>query len=865
MLFSKKSFAAAAALAALPSSLAQVTTVCNPLNVTCPNGLGLSTSSYFIDFTKQSSLPSDWTSALDEYTTFNSTMGAAFNFGKQGDSPTIYSNFFFFFGRIEYVAQVAPGKGIVSSMVLLSDDLDEIDWEFTGTNTAQAQTNYFGKGVLNYGVSEYVGVASPQTGFHTYAVDWSPTEIVWSIDGNVMRTLTADEAGNEFPQTPMKVSLGLWDGGDASKQSVDTVQWAGGPTQLPPTQNYTSYIKSVKITNANPAMQYEYTDKSGSWQSIKAINNTASPSSINSTSSSMASSSMISSSMKLNTTVIPGTTVISTSEVIITACPSSVLDCPARSAPVTSKVMVTSTKNATTMVVAPSPSAMAVSASAPSGANMSSSVTAKPTVASVVSEIVYTTVTSCPVTSTKVANGTTSVVKATSLSTILSTSTSTICTKCVAPPMTSSTASPMSTVAAVTTEIVYTTLTSCPVTSTKIANGTTGVVMTYSVSTTLSTSTSTICTKCVAPQTTSSSSSSLVQNAATAMPPSVAANAYNAYTAAHACTGSAPVPGFTPPVSSVVHSTVVSTIVSASSTQTSSTVMTSVVWTYPVKTTTSTTYLTLSSTGFVTVTDSDSSVHVATTVVPTIVASTAIAPVAAPAQTSTSYSTAYSTVTSTMTDSASSTYIATSIIPSVVTSIIAPPAAAPTTTIASTILSTVYSTSISTIIDSASSTSLATSLIPSVISTVTMVAPVTSTAYSTIQETLISTVVDTSASSTSLSTTVLPSVLFSAMPAASPSSSSSSSSLLAFNPVNGFPAVAPQNTTTTTLGATSTMTAASTSTGYLNGTVAGTGAAASSGFPIASANSQPFIGAAANLAPAGLGGLAVAAFVVLFL
>ncbi|KAM0796983.1 concanavalin A-like lectin/glucanase domain-containing protein, partial [Usnea florida] len=155
-------------------------------------------------------------------------MGAVFNFGKQGDAPTIYSNFFFFFGRIEFVAQAAPGKGIISSLILISDDMDEIDWEFIGVNTTHAETNYFGKGVLNYGVAQYVPVANPQTGFHTYAIDWSATELVWSIDGNVVRNLTAAQAGNEFPQTPMKVSLGLWDGGDASKQAPGTVQWAGG-------------------------------------------------------------------------------------------------------------------------------------------------------------------------------------------------------------------------------------------------------------------------------------------------------------------------------------------------------------------------------------------------------------------------------------------------------------------------------------------------------------------------------------------------------------------------------------------------------------------------------------------------------------
>ena len=38
------------------------------------------------------------------------------------------------FGKIEVVLQAAPGQGIVSSSVMMSDDLDEIDWEWSGSN-----------------------------------------------------------------------------------------------------------------------------------------------------------------------------------------------------------------------------------------------------------------------------------------------------------------------------------------------------------------------------------------------------------------------------------------------------------------------------------------------------------------------------------------------------------------------------------------------------------------------------------------------------------------------------------------------------------------------------------------------------------
>ncbi|KAL8899020.1 MAG: hypothetical protein Q9207_006401, partial [Kuettlingeria erythrocarpa] len=184
----------------------------------------------------------------------------------------MWTNFKFFFGRAEFVVKAAKGTGVVSSMVLLSGDLDEVDWEFLGGVTTSVQTNYFGKGYTGtYNRSTTPAVASPQTTFYTYTLDWSPTELVWSINGKIVRTLKAVDAdgnGDQYPQTPMKVSLSLWDAGDPD---AATKEWAGGVTPIPPPEPYTMYVKSVKIWNTNPAGQYQWTDKSGSYKSIKII------------------------------------------------------------------------------------------------------------------------------------------------------------------------------------------------------------------------------------------------------------------------------------------------------------------------------------------------------------------------------------------------------------------------------------------------------------------------------------------------------------------------------------------------------------------------------------------------------------------
>ncbi len=54
--------------------------------------------------------------------------GATFLISKPGQAPTINTTHFMFFGRLDIVMKPAKGQGIVSSIVLQSDDRDEIDW-----------------------------------------------------------------------------------------------------------------------------------------------------------------------------------------------------------------------------------------------------------------------------------------------------------------------------------------------------------------------------------------------------------------------------------------------------------------------------------------------------------------------------------------------------------------------------------------------------------------------------------------------------------------------------------------------------------------------------------------------------------------
>lgn len=202
--------------------------------------------------------------------TYDATNGATYTISKSGDAPTMQSNFYMFFGSVSVVMKASAGTGIVSTAILESDDLDEIDWEFLGGTATNVQTNYFGKGnTSTYDREQDATISDSQADFHNYTIVWTKDTTTWLVDGKSMRTLAYADAvgGQNYPQTPMRVKLGIWAGGDSSN-SAGTIEWAGGETDY--TQGpFTAYIKSVSIVNYNPACSYTYGDLTGSYSSIE--------------------------------------------------------------------------------------------------------------------------------------------------------------------------------------------------------------------------------------------------------------------------------------------------------------------------------------------------------------------------------------------------------------------------------------------------------------------------------------------------------------------------------------------------------------------------------------------------------------------
>lgn len=264
------------AVAALCATVAaQTWTSCNPLNATCPPDTALGNKNYSINFIDYEMSSKVWNTTAGQVAYGND--GAEFIISQRGDSPTVQTDFYIFFGTVECIFKAATGQGIVSSIVIESNDLDEIDWEWIGGNNTHVQTNYFGKGnTTSYDRAKWHPVNDPQEYFHNYTTEWTPQAINFFIDSNLVRTLEYADAngGANFPQTPSNVRLGIWAGGDP-KNNKYTIEWAGGEVDYNDAP-FTMTVQSIRISDyTTGATQYQYEGHSGSYQSIKLLNTTA--------------------------------------------------------------------------------------------------------------------------------------------------------------------------------------------------------------------------------------------------------------------------------------------------------------------------------------------------------------------------------------------------------------------------------------------------------------------------------------------------------------------------------------------------------------------------------------------------------------
>lgn len=148
---------------------------------------------------------------------------------KAAQQAKISTTDYLMYGYVEATLRHDARQGVVAAFITMSDVKDEIDWEWTGANSSEAKTNYFymGEPVLDHGTDVHM-TGNNVSDWHTYGLNWTSSQLQWTIDGNVVRTLTRDQAGAEYPRSPARIQFSTWAGGNETNPE-GTIDWAGGP------------------------------------------------------------------------------------------------------------------------------------------------------------------------------------------------------------------------------------------------------------------------------------------------------------------------------------------------------------------------------------------------------------------------------------------------------------------------------------------------------------------------------------------------------------------------------------------------------------------------------------------------------------
>jgi len=158
------------------------------------------------------------------------------------------------YGKVEARIRFAKGSGVVSSLVLIytpwpADDWNEIDIEHLGKTSDAVQLNcmvYTGPPTTPPVAQSVTPTQDPAiaslgfdatTDFHVYEMEWTPAEVVFRVDGAVLRTWTAQISRMRLPQN---VLFTIWASGAPS--------WAGPITaESAPTTADIDWIKVYSL------------------------------------------------------------------------------------------------------------------------------------------------------------------------------------------------------------------------------------------------------------------------------------------------------------------------------------------------------------------------------------------------------------------------------------------------------------------------------------------------------------------------------------------------------------------------------------------------------------------------------------------
>jgi beta-glucanase (GH16 family) len=179
----------------------------------------------------------------------------------------------FEYGRIEARVKVPGGAGYWPAFWSLGTDIDEVPWprageidimEFVGREPHEVFGTIHGPGYSggqSFGGTTQTEVPVPE-GFHTYAIEWGPGEIVWEFDGQrYHEAVPADVAPNEWVfDKPFFLLLNVAVGGNfGGPVAADTVF---------PQQMLVDHVRVWGAPDTAERFEVTFVDEVDGWQLV---------------------------------------------------------------------------------------------------------------------------------------------------------------------------------------------------------------------------------------------------------------------------------------------------------------------------------------------------------------------------------------------------------------------------------------------------------------------------------------------------------------------------------------------------------------------------------------------------------------------
>ncbi|MBN1920778.1 MAG: CIA30 family protein, partial [Anaerolineae bacterium] len=179
----------------------------------------------------------------------------------------------FAYGRVEARVQVPSGAGLWPAFWMLGTDIGTVDWpqcgeidimEYVGRIPNEVFGTIHGPGYSGgtaFG-NTHVLSESVAADYHTFAVEWSPDEIHWYVDGiNYHNATPADVAPNEWVfNHPFYIILNLAIGGNFGGD-VD-------PTLTYPKEMLVDYVRVYQAADTAERFEATFTDNFTGWRKV---------------------------------------------------------------------------------------------------------------------------------------------------------------------------------------------------------------------------------------------------------------------------------------------------------------------------------------------------------------------------------------------------------------------------------------------------------------------------------------------------------------------------------------------------------------------------------------------------------------------